>query len=77
MVDFFYHVTFYPFLSTGLCALWHATLRCEECGPLGYFCLECFDNAHRAVNRFHVAEKWEVCMAQSPITLVTTDDVSL
>ena len=34
----------------------HTTLRCEECGPLGYFCLECFDNAHRAVNRFHVAE---------------------
>jgi hypothetical protein len=33
-----------------------ASLRCQDCGPLG---LECFENTHRAVNLFHVPEKWE------------------
>ena len=34
-----------------------APIRCQECGPLGYFCFGCFEESHRAVNLFHVAEK--------------------
>ena len=37
-----------------------ATLRCQQCGPLGFFCHECFKSCHRHVNFFHVSEKWEV-----------------
>lgn len=37
-----------------------ACVRCRDCGPLGYFCSGCFENAHRYVNLFHVGEKWEV-----------------
>ena len=37
-----------------------ASLRCQQCGPLAYFCPDCFDQYHHKVNIFHVAEKWEV-----------------
>ena len=37
-----------------------ASLRCQECGPLGYYCLGCFEASHSVVNLFHLAEKWEV-----------------
>ena len=39
-----------------------ATLRCQQCGPLGFFCHECFKISHRHINFFHVSEKWEVLM---------------
>ena len=37
-----------------------ASLRCPRCGPLGFYCCDCFKKAHCHVNVFHVAEKWEV-----------------
>ena len=37
-----------------------ASLCCEQCGPLAYFCPDCFDQCHHKENIFHVAEKWEV-----------------
>ena len=37
-----------------------ASLRCPQCGPLGFYCCDCFKKAHCHVNVFHVAEKWEV-----------------
>ena len=37
-----------------------ATVRCQQCGPLGLFCLLCFKNSHRIFNILHVGEKWEV-----------------
>ena len=37
-----------------------ASLRCQRCGPLGFFCYQCFINVHSEANLFHVAEKWEV-----------------
>ena len=37
-----------------------ATYRCQQCGPLGYFCEGCFLRSHSSMNIFHVPEKWEV-----------------
>jgi len=37
-----------------------ATLRCQRCGPSGYYCCDCFELFHQTVNIFHVADKWEV-----------------
>lgn len=37
-----------------------ASCRCQRCGPLGFFCLDCFQEQHKVINVFHVAEKWEV-----------------
>ena len=37
-----------------------AVFRCQECGPLIYYCYECFSKQHEKVNFFHIAEKWEV-----------------
>ena len=37
-----------------------ASLRCQRCGPLGFFCQHCFQQFHTNLNVFHVAEKWEV-----------------
>ena len=37
-----------------------ASLRCQRCGPMGYFCPECFKKFHNIVNVFHVAQKWQV-----------------
>lgn len=37
-----------------------ALFRCQQCGPLGFFCEECFLKCHSSVNIFHVPEKWEV-----------------
>ena len=37
-----------------------ASLRCQECGPLGFYCSGCFEVSHGVVNLFHLAEKWEV-----------------
>ena len=37
-----------------------AVFRCQACGPLVYYCFECFSKQHEKVNIFHVAEKWEV-----------------
>ena len=33
---------------------------CQQCGPLVFFCQECFLRSHSSVNIFHVPEKWEV-----------------
>ena len=37
-----------------------ASCRCQRCGPLGFFCLDCFQEQHKITNVFHVGEKWEV-----------------
>ena len=37
-----------------------ACIRCQRCGPFGFFCSECFSNVHSEVNLFHIPEKWEV-----------------
>ncbi len=37
-----------------------ACLRCQPCGPSGFYCSQCFSRAHSEVNYFHVGEKWEV-----------------
>lgn len=37
-----------------------ATLRCQQCGPMGFFCQECFQVYHRYINFFHIPERWEV-----------------
>ena len=52
-----------------------ASTRCQECGPLGYFCFGCFKESYSVVNLFHVAEKWEICWNDilymyTPITTV-------
>ena len=37
-----------------------AEFRCQECGPLIFYCRDCFCSRHEKVNLFHVAERWEV-----------------
>ncbi len=37
-----------------------ATLRCQRCGPMTFFCPQCFLTAHNDANIFHVAETWQV-----------------
>ena len=37
-----------------------AFYRCQQCGPLGFYCQDCFLQCHSSVNIFHVPEKWEV-----------------
>ena len=37
-----------------------ASLRCERCGPLGFFCQSCFKQCHNGINIYHTPEKWEV-----------------
>lgn len=39
-----------------------ASLRCSQCGPLGFYCLGCFQTCHKCVNFLHIPEKWEVCV---------------
>ena len=39
-----------------------ACYRCQQCGPLGYFCSSCFMKLHSRINIFHVPEQWEVCI---------------
>ena len=38
-----------------------ASLRCQRCGPLVFFCADCFQSGHCNTNLFHIPEKWEVC----------------
>ncbi len=42
-----------------LCNL-ESSLRCKQCGPISYYCINCFKETHAKVNFLHVAEKWEV-----------------
>ena len=37
-----------------------ASLRCCYCGPLVFFCEECFKKKHSIMNIFHVPEVWKV-----------------
>ena len=37
-----------------------AIFRCQQCGPMGFFCQECFQAYHKYVNIFHIPERWEV-----------------
>ncbi len=46
-----------------------ASIRCKQCGPFGYYCLECFLGCHNTVNLFHIAEKWEVQYKYSLISV--------
>ena len=38
-----------------------ALLRCQKCGPCGFYCCSCFEKVHCIANFMHTAEKWEVC----------------
>ncbi len=38
----------------------NALYRCQECGPLIFYCMECFCSQHQTANFFHVAEQWDV-----------------
>ena len=49
-----------PILQACLLCEASATMRCKQCGPKGYYCLECFLTSHSSVNIFHVAEIWKV-----------------
>ena len=49
-----------PENQTCLCCSEKAILRCQKCGPLVYYCHQCFLNQHKKANFFHVPEKWEV-----------------
>ena len=33
-----------------------ASMRCHRCGPLGFFCPECFRQYHADLNLFHIGE---------------------
>ena len=37
-----------------------ASLRCHQCGPLGFYCQGCFQIFHKCVNFLHIPEKCEV-----------------
>lgn len=37
-----------------------AKYRCLQCASWAFFCSNCFADAHRSVNIFHVGEVWEV-----------------
>ena len=37
-----------------------AKYRCLQCAPWAFFCSNCFADAHRTINIFHVGEEWEV-----------------
>ncbi len=37
-----------------------ALIRCQECGPGSYYCIQCFGDEHTTNNIFHAAKKWEV-----------------
>ena len=37
-----------------------AKYRCLQCASWAFFCSNCFADAHRSVNIFHVGEIWEV-----------------
>lgn len=50
----------------------NALYRCQECGPLNFYCKECFCTQHKLANYFHVAEKWEVGIDRSDNIIVTT-----
>ena len=44
-----------------ICKTAVSSIRCQRCGPMGFFCPDCFQSCHSNTNLFHVAEKWEVC----------------
>ena len=56
-----------------LCALCpnNALYRCQECGPLIFYCQECFCSQHKSANYFHTAEKWEVNVFRCFLTLMS------
>ena len=37
-----------------------AQYRCVRCGPVVYYCPQCFGNLHSKLNMFHTAEVWDV-----------------
>ncbi len=37
-----------------------AEFRCQECGPVSYYCKECLNLLHEKANLFHTPEQWEV-----------------
>ena len=39
---------------------YEAKYRCLQCAPWAFFCSNCFADAHRTINIFHVGEEWEV-----------------
>ena len=41
-----------------------AEFRCQDCGPLVFYCKDCFCSQHEKTNIFHVAEKWDVSNGQ-------------
>lgn len=37
-----------------------AEFWCQRCGPVAFYCYDCFNRQHRSMNIFHVAERREV-----------------
>ena len=48
-----------PSTSCILCEI-PANVRCKQCGPRTFFCIECFEKLHQHINIFHIGERWEV-----------------
>lgn len=40
-----------------------AEFRCQQCGPVCFYCKQCFILLHEKSNFFHTPEKWEVSHA--------------
>jgi len=42
------------------CQQTEATVRCNDCGPRQFFCLECSKSLHKTRNIFHILQLWTV-----------------
>ena len=49
-----------PYNQTCITCANEAKYRCLQCASWAFFCSNCFADAHRSVNIFHVGEIWEV-----------------
>ena len=54
-----------PILQACLLCEASATMRCKQCGPKGYYCLECFLTSHSSVNIFGRYVKKVIVHSQS------------
>ena len=54
-----------------------ASFHCQQCGPLGFYCEECFLKCHSTVNIFHIPCKWEVIILPFNVFCLTHTRVIL
>ncbi len=45
-----------------LCRKSDAVIRCQQCGPLSYYCRACTDTVHSQCSFLHTTEQWTVCL---------------